>query len=190
MRNAKIMSLCGAAALSILLGGCFTTSDTPFTLVNGDTPHLKTGTLSCKGSGNDAKEERKQFVELRSGANVQYALVGETDTTVEPFVFYQVKGDRYIVVQAGPDSGEVLYVADVTDSAITVFDDAVEAEQESSDKHRGEARGERQAERPVLDNERTPGRPAEIHDRHRRRVALQGRRLQMRARGRLRHKAY
>jgi len=131
MRNAKIMSLCGAAALSILLGGCFTTSDTPFTLVNGDTPHLKTGTLSCKGSGNDAKEERKQFVELRSGANVQYALVGETDTTVEPFVFYQVKGDRYIVVQAGPDSGEVLYVADVTDSAITVFDDAVEAEQES-----------------------------------------------------------
>ncbi len=130
MRNAKIISLFGASGLSILLGGCFTTSDQPFALVDGDTPHLKTGTLSCMGSGSDAKEQRKQFVELRSGSTVQYALVGDTDTTVEPFVFYQVKGDRYVVVQAAPDSGEALYVADVTDSAITVFDDAVEGEQD------------------------------------------------------------
>jgi len=119
------------AILCAMLGGCFNSSDEPFALADGDTPHLTPGPLICfgKDEGPD-KGERKQFAKLTHGGEVQYVLVGESDLSVQPFSFYQVKGDRYVVASAKEGSaGATIYIADITDSSVQIFDDSVEAMQ-------------------------------------------------------------
>ncbi len=132
-RASKVSSAFAAGSLCLFLGGCFGTPDRPFSLDAGDTPHLKTGTLSCTDpSGDDAaKAERKQFAELSYGTVDQYVLIGDADVSVQPFVFYQVKGDRYILVEATGGGGENLYIADVTNSSAAILDDSVEAEKDT-----------------------------------------------------------
>ena len=58
-------------------------------------------------------------------------MLGESEDTTAPFTFYQVKGDRYVVasgINGAP--GETLYIAQVTDASVEIFDDAVESERD------------------------------------------------------------
>lgn len=139
-----------ALLCTLVLGGCFTTKDEPFSLTTGDmllpadmtrlscTSYNKDGEISRDEKGNVIVAEN-QLILLQSNKKNQYVFVDKNISRTQPLTFHGVGEGVYVVAAASLSApGEILYVAQVSSTKFTMFaygDDVKGHAQELAHKH-------------------------------------------------------